>query len=104
MTTGDHTADHPAQADTQRVRVQGAFSMKNFRGIIAMVAIAFAIAIGAMAGTAANGAIVPTVGLETATYLDAQNIGDPSGPLTVLGVALTGIGILLLRGRPIRQL
>jgi hypothetical protein len=102
MTTGDHTADHPAQADTQRVRVRGAFSMKNFRGIIAMVGLA--IAIGAMAGTAANAAIVPTVGLETATYLDTQNRGDPSGPLTVLGVALTGIGILLLRGRPIRQL
>ena len=33
--------------------------MKNFRGIIAMVGLA--IAIGAMAGTAANAAIVPTV-------------------------------------------
>ena len=102
--------------------------MKNSRGIIATVGIAFVIAIGAMAGTAANAAIVSTVGLETAasfpvlagtpvisstglttidraaTYLDAQNLGDPSGPLTALGVALTGIGILLLRGRPIRHL
>ncbi len=40
--------------------------MRNSRGIIATVGIAFVIAIGAMAGTAANAAIVPTVGLGTA--------------------------------------
>jgi hypothetical protein len=102
--------------------------MKNSTRIIAMVGIAFVIAIGAMTGTAANAAIVPTVGLGTAASssvlagtpaisstglttidlaaadLDAQNRGDPSGPLTMLGVALTAIGALLLRGRPIRHL
>jgi len=43
--------------------------MNNSRALIAIVGIAFVIAIGAMAGTAANAAIVPTVGLGTAaTY------------------------------------
>jgi type VI secretion system secreted protein VgrG len=36
--------------------------------------------------------------------LPSTSTGDPSGPLTMLGVALTGIGILLLRGRAIRHL
>jgi LPXTG-motif cell wall-anchored protein len=36
--------------------------------------------------------------------LPSTSTGDPSGPLTMLGVALTAIGILLLRGRPVRHL
>jgi hypothetical protein len=36
--------------------------------------------------------------------LPSTSTGDPSGPLAMLGFALTGIGILLLRGRPIRHL
>ena len=43
--------------------------MKNSKAIVATVGIAFVIAIGAMAGSTANAAIVPTVGLGTAaTY------------------------------------
>jgi type VI secretion system secreted protein VgrG len=48
--------------------------------------------------TAAPAAVAGTQGLPS------TSTGDPSGPLTMLGVALTGIGILLLRGRPIRHL
>jgi hypothetical protein len=83
--------------------------MKNSKGHIAMVGIAFIIAIGAMAGTAAN-AVVPTVGLGTAASFSVLagtpviSSTDPSGPLTALGVALTAVGVLLLRGRPIRRL
>lgn len=40
--------------------------MKNSKAIVAMVGIAFVIAIGAMVGHTANAAIVPTVGLGTA--------------------------------------
>jgi hypothetical protein len=61
---------------------KGAFSVRYSRGIHTV-------------GTAANAAIVPTVGLGAAA---------PFGPLLTLGVALTGIGILLLRGGPIRHL
>jgi FtsH-binding integral membrane protein len=185
--------------------------MRNSRAIIAMVGVTFVIAIGAIAGTAANAAIVPTIGLGTAASfsvlagtpvisstglttidrdvgihpaaaitgfppgiiagavhaadgialqakndltaptgaptvapaatpvataassvtpttaptaapiaasvptaapvavagtqgLPATSSRDPSGPLTMLGVALTGIGIILLRGRPVRHL
>ena len=132
--------------------------MRNSRAIIAMVGVTFVIAIGAVAGTAANAAIVPTIGLGTAASfsvlagtpvisstglttidrdvgihpaatiaptaapivasvptaapvavagkqgLPATSSGDPTGPLTMLGVALTGIGIILLRGRPVRHL
>jgi hypothetical protein len=170
--------------------------MSSSRAIGAMVGISFIIAIGAMAGSAANAAIVPTVGLGTAASysilagtpsitntgattidrdvgihpaasitgfppgiiagaihagdavalqaksdlvitaassvtpttaptaapiaasvptatpvavagtqgLPATSSGDPSGPLTMLGVALTGIGIILLRGRGVRHL
>jgi hypothetical protein len=60
-----------------------------------MVALAFVIAIGAIAGITANAAIVPSLS-STST--------DPSGPLTMLGVALTGMGTLLLLGRPVRHL
>jgi hypothetical protein len=165
--------------------------MSSSRAIGAMVGISFIIAIGAMAGSAANAAIVPTVGLGTAASysilagtpsitntgattidrdvgihpaasitgfppgiiagaihagdavalqaksdlvitaassvtpttaptaapvaavstakpaavagtqgLPSTSTNDPAGPLTMLGVALTGIGVLLLRGRP----
>jgi hypothetical protein len=52
-------------------------------------------------------AFVPTVAPAVVAGeqgLPATNTGDPSGPLTMLGVALTAIGVILLRGRPIRHL
>jgi hypothetical protein len=48
--------------------------------------------------TAAPAAVAGTQGLPS------TSTNDPAGPLTMLGVALTGIGILLLRGRPSRHL
>ena len=54
--------------------------------------------IAASVPTAAPVAVAGTQGLP------ATSSGDPSGPLTMLGVALTGIGIILLRGRPVRHL
>jgi len=71
--------------------------MTTKRLLIAMVGLAFVIAIAAMAGTAANAAI-------GAQGLPSTSTGDPSGPLTILGVALTGIGVVLLRGRSVRHL
>jgi Ice-binding-like len=59
------------------------------------------------APTAAPVAAVPTAApaaVAGSQGLPSTNTGDPSGPLTMLGVALTGIGVLLLRGRPIRHL
>jgi hypothetical protein len=60
--------------------------MKNSRAIAAIVSIAFIIAIGAMAGRAANAAIVPTVGLGTAAPFSVL-AGTPSitntGPTTI---------------------
>ena len=108
--------------------------MKNSRSIFAMVAIAFVIAIGAIAGTTANAAIVPTVGLGSAanyailagtpaitntgaTTIDrdvgihppaAQNL--PSTSTSDPSDALTMFGValaavgILLLRRPIRQL
>ena len=52
-------------------------------------------------------ASVPTaapVAVAGAQGLPATSSGDPTGPLTMLGIALTGIGIILLRGRPVRHL
>jgi hypothetical protein len=76
-------------------RAQGSVELSNSKTVVAMVAIAFVIAIGAIAGITANAAIVPSLS-STST--------DPSRPLTMLGVALTGMGILLLLGRPVRHL
>jgi hypothetical protein len=76
--------------------------MDNSKSLVAMVAVAFVIAIGAIASTAANAAIVSTVGL--GAVASHSITPDPSDPLTILGVALTGIGVFLLRGRPIRHL
>jgi hypothetical protein len=59
------------------------------------------------APTAAPIAAVPTVApaaIAGTQALPSTSTGDPSGPLTMLGVALSGIGILLLRGRPIPHL
>jgi hypothetical protein len=59
------------------------------------------------ASTAAPVAAVPTAApaaVAGAQGLPSTNTGDPSGPLTMLGVALTAIGVILLRGRPIRHL
>ena len=59
------------------------------------------------APTAAPIAAVPTArpaAVAGTQALPSTSTGDPSGPLTMLGIALTGIGILLLRGRPIRHL
>ncbi|HVD30763.1 MAG TPA: hypothetical protein VNE19_03520 [Methylomirabilota bacterium] len=75
--------------------------MNKPTGIVAMVAIALVMATGAITSTAANAAIVSTVGLGTVASHSITS--DPSDPLTILGVALTGIGVLLLRGRPIRH-
>jgi LPXTG-motif cell wall-anchored protein len=36
--------------------------------------------------------------------LPSTSTGDPSDPLTILGVALVALGVLLLRGRPIPHL
>jgi len=54
--------------------------------------------VGVWAGTFIAGFTGPPNGALPSTST------DPSGPLTVLGVALTGIGVLLLRGRTVRHL
>jgi LPXTG-motif cell wall-anchored protein len=60
--------------------------MNNTRPIVAMVGIAFVLAIGALAGHNANAAIVPTVGLESAASFSIL-AGTPSitntGPTTI---------------------
>ncbi len=59
------------------------------------------------APTAAPVAVVPTVApaaVAGTRTLPATSTGDPAGPLTMLGIALTGIGIFLLRSRAIRHL
>jgi LPXTG-motif cell wall-anchored protein len=59
------------------------------------------------APTAAPVAVVPTAkptAVSGAQGLPSTSTGDPSGPLTILGVALAGIGILLLRNRPVPHL
>ena len=59
--------------------------MNKPRTVIAMVAIAFVIAIGAMAGTAANAAI-PTVGLGSAasfSILAGTPVISNTGPTTI---------------------
>jgi hypothetical protein len=59
------------------------------------------------APTAAPIAAVPTAAPAAVAGrqgLPSTSTNDPSGPLTMLGLTLTGIGILLLRGRPIRHL
>ena len=59
------------------------------------------------ASTAAPVAAVPTAApaaVAGSQALPSTSTGDPSGPLTMLGVALTAIGVLLLRGRQIRHL
>jgi ice-binding like protein len=64
---------------------KGATSMKNSKAVIAMVGIAFVIAIGAMSGRAANAAIVPTVVLGTAASFSilAHTTVTNTGPTTV---------------------
>jgi hypothetical protein len=57
--------------------------------------------------TTAPVAAVPTVkpaAVAGTQRLPSTSTNDPAGPLTMLGVALTGIGILLLRGRTTRHL
>jgi len=59
------------------------------------------------APTAAPVAAVPTAkpaAVAGTQGLPSTSTNDPTGPLTMLGVALTGIGVLLLRGRPSRHL
>ncbi len=60
--------------------------MKNSRAIVAMVAIAFVLAIGAMAGSAANAAIVPTVALASASSYSVL-----AGTPAITNVGLTTI-------------
>ncbi|MEK6225314.1 MAG: ice-binding family protein [Chloroflexota bacterium] len=60
-----------------------------------------------VAPTAAPVAAVPTAkpaAVAGTQRLPSTSTNDPAGPLTMLGVALTGIGILLLRGRTTRHL
>ncbi|MDQ2912631.1 MAG: ice-binding family protein [Chloroflexota bacterium] len=52
--------------------------------------------VAAAAPTAAR----PVAGTKTLPF---TSTGDPFGPLTMLGIAMAGIGILLLRGRPVRH-
>ncbi|MEK6206961.1 MAG: ice-binding family protein [Chloroflexota bacterium] len=59
------------------------------------------------APTAAPVAAVPTVrpaAVAGTQNLPATSTGDPWGPLTMLGIALTGMGILLLVRRPLGHL
>ena len=57
------------------------------------------------APTAAPVAAVPTAKPAVAgKALPSTSTGDPSVPLTMLGIALTGIGILLLRSRSVPHL
>ena len=58
------------------------------------------------APTAAPVAAVPTAKPAVAgtQSLPSTSTGDPSGPLTMLGIALTAIGVLLLRSRPVPHL
>jgi len=106
--------------------------MNNLRPLVATAGVAFVIALGAIAGGSANAAnpIVglgsaanysilagapaithtgattidrdapaPVVGVQS---LPSTSTDEPLGPLTLLGVALTGLGMLLLL-RPIRH-
>ncbi|MDQ2911626.1 MAG: ice-binding family protein [Chloroflexota bacterium] len=59
------------------------------------------------APTAAPVAAVPTAApaaVAGTQKLPSTSTGDPAGPLTMLGIALTGIGVFLLRSRAIRHL
>jgi LPXTG-motif cell wall-anchored protein len=59
------------------------------------------------APTAAPIAAVPTAApaaVAGTQALPSTSTSDPSDPLTILGVALAGVGIILLRRRPIRHL
>ena len=59
------------------------------------------------ARTSAPVAAVPTAApaaIAGTQTLPSTSTDDPSGPLTALGVALTGIGIVLLRSRPVPHL
>lgn len=59
------------------------------------------------APTTAPIAAVPTAtraAVAGAQALPSTSTGDPAGPLTMLGLVLTGVGILLLRGRPVPHL
>jgi type VI secretion system secreted protein VgrG len=59
------------------------------------------------APTAAPIAAVPTAvsaAVAGSQGLPSTSTGDPSGPLTMLGIALTVVGVLLLRGRSVRRL
>ena len=60
-----------------------------------------AVASPTVAPTASPRATVAPAGQQG---LPSTSTADPAGPLTVLGIGLTGVGILLLRRRPIRHL
>jgi hypothetical protein len=93
--------------------------MNISKSFVAMAVLAFVIAKGAMAGGTASAAIVPTgapvastapsaappaaVAVAGTQNLSSTSTDGPLDPITMLGVALTGVGILLLR-RPIRHL
>jgi LPXTG-motif cell wall-anchored protein len=104
--------------------------MKNSKAVVAMVAIALIIAIGTVAGRTANAA-TPTEGLRTAASfsllagstpaaahavagvqappvigvqsLPSTGTDGPWSPLMGFGIALVGIGVLLLFGKPVRH-
>jgi hypothetical protein len=74
---------------------------------VAPAATPIATAASSVGPTRAPVAAVPTAkpaAVAGSQALPSTSTGDPSGPLTMLGLALTGVGILLLRGRPIRHL
>jgi cell division septation protein DedD len=82
----DHTVDYRTQTQaTRKCARKGERPMKNTQAVVAMVSIAFVIAIGAMAGTSANAAIVPTVGLGTAANFSvlAYTKVENTGPTTI---------------------
>ncbi|HEY8785799.1 MAG TPA: ice-binding family protein [Candidatus Limnocylindria bacterium] len=74
---------------------------------VAPAATPIATAASSVTPTTAPVAAVPTVkpaAVAGTQRLPSTSTNDPAGPLTMLGIALTGIGILLLRGRSIRHL
>jgi len=68
--------------------------MKSSRVFVAAAVLALVVGIAAMIGATAFAA-TPTGGM--------NSTNDPLSPLVLIGIALAGIGFLLLIGRPIRH-
>ena len=67
--------------------------MKSSRGLVAAAVLALVVGIAAMIGATAF----------AATPTGPINSNDPLSPLVLIGIALAGIGFLLLIGRPIQR-